>query len=80
MQSNVAIHIRSDHIVRQTTLIVSYDEKIIYYDDKLQFFLVLLSWPLLTNKWYYYQDDLTNLGSDPFPARLQSGYDRFSDM
>ena len=38
MQSNVAIHIRSDHIVRQTTLIVSYDEKIIYYDDKLQFF------------------------------------------
>ena len=77
MQSNVAIHIRSDHIVRQTTLIVSYDEKIIYYDDKPQFFLVVLPWALLTNKWYYYQDDLINLG---IPARLQSGYDRFSDM
>ena len=77
MQSNVAIHIRSDHIVRQTTLIVSYDEKIIYYDDKPQFFLVVLPWALLTNKWYYYQDDLINLG---IPARLQSGYDTFSDM
>ena len=39
-----------------------------------------IRWALLTNKWYYYQDDLINLGSDPFPARLQSGYDRFSDM
>ena len=80
MQSNVAIHIRSDHIVKQTTLIVSYDEKIIYYDDKLQFFLVVLPWALLTNKWSYCQDDLINLGIDPFPARLQSGYDRFSDI
>ena len=39
-----------------------------------------IRWALLTNKWYYYQDDLINLRSDPFPARLQSGYDRFSDI
>ena len=40
-------------------------------------FLVVLPWALLTNKWYYYPDDSINLG---IPARLQSGYDRFSDM
>ena len=41
------------------------------------FVLVVLPWALLTNKWYYYPDDLINLG---IPARLQSGYDSFSDM
>ena len=39
-----------------------------------------IRWALLTNKCYYCQDDLINLGIDPFPARLQSGYDSSSDI
>ena len=39
MQSNVAIRIQSDHIVRQTIILVSYNEKVIYYDEKPQPFL-----------------------------------------
>ena len=42
-------------------------------------------WVLLTDKWYYNQRWwfsflLINLGFGPFPARLQSGYETFSDV